>query len=356
MNENLLSALLFATAGTCLLVIVANRWLIGMRDGWFKMPLIGMAGAGLTFAPAAAGFIAGNTWWSAAPALVLGGIAAGETHRAWLRRRFRGDAPVERQNYGVTLARPVTTTDLSIARFEVALPRWRDTHLRVAHISDLHVNEGMPRSYYLEMWQRVAAAAPDLLLITGDFVNHANEIPILNEVLAARPRGIRAFAILGNHDYWSDPDLVRAALTRADIDVLGNSHRRLAHEGHAGLIVAGCEDPWSPSRWSAPEKQPGDALLVLTHTADNIYRLNRAGADIVLSGHYHAGQFRIPSFGSLVVPSLFGRRFDHGHFNVEGTHLFVTAGVGSAPALRIYCQPDLFIIDITGQQSIRGGT
>ena len=89
-------------------------------------------------------------------------------------------------------------------------------------------------------------------------------------------------------------------------------------------------------------------MLVLSHTADNIYALNRAGADAVFSGHYHAGQIRVPGLGSLVVPSMFGRRFDHGHFNVDGTHLFVTAGIGSAPALRIYCKPDVYIVDISG--------
>ncbi|MFH0909177.1 MAG: metallophosphoesterase [bacterium] len=349
--ENIASALLFAAAGMGLLVIVANRWLIDMREGWHKLPLIGLVGAGLTLAPATAGFVAGDTWWTVAPVLVLGGIAAGETHRAWLRRRFRGAAPVERHNHGVALARPVTTTDLAVARFEIELPDWHDTHLRIAHISDLHVNDALPRAFYLEMWQRVAAAAPDLLLITGDFINHAEEIPILDEVLAARPRGMRTFAVFGNHDYWSAPDQVRASLARADIDVLGNGHRRLAREGHPCVIIAGCEDPWSPSRWSPAVKKRGDALLVLSHTADNIYPLNRAGADAVFSGHYHAGQVRIPRLGSLVVPSLFGRRFDHGHFNVNGTHLFVTAGIGSAPALRIYCQPDLFVVDIMGRGS-----
>jgi uncharacterized protein len=67
----------------------------------------------------------------------------------------------------------------------------------------------------------------------------------------------------------------------------------------------------------------------------------------VFAGHYHAGQYRLPWLGALVVPSTYGRRFDHGHFVVSNTHLFVSAGIGATdPPRRIYCQPDLFIVDI----------
>jgi len=58
-------------------------------------------------------------------------------------------------------------------------------------------------------------------------------------------------------------------------------------------------------------------------------------------------QIRVPLLGSIIVPSVYGRRFDHGHFIVNGSHLFVAGGIGAAnPAFRIYCQPDLFIVDI----------
>lgn len=91
-----------------------------------------------------------------------------------------------------------------------------------------------------------------------------------------------------------------------------------------------------------------DALsIVLMHTPDNIYRLSEAGADLVFAGHFHAGQIRLPYLGSLVIPSTYGRRFDHGHFAVNGTQLFVTSGIGSTdPPFRFYCQPDIFFVDV----------
>ena len=73
-------------------------------------------------------------------------------------------------------------------------------------------------------------------------------------------------------------------------------------------------------------------------------------------------QTKIPIIlGSIVIPSIYGRRFDHGHFVIKGTHLFIASGVGAAnPPVRIYCQPDIFIVDILpGKKGIiiaNGGT
>jgi hypothetical protein len=88
---------------------------------------------------------------------------------------------------------------------------------------------------------------------------------------------------------------------------------------------------------------------MLTHTPDNLYALCDLGYAAIFAGHYHGGQIRLPGLGALVVPSRYGRRFDRGHFVMNGTHLFVTTGVGSAePPVRLWCQPDVLIVDIEG--------
>jgi predicted MPP superfamily phosphohydrolase len=92
------------------------------------------------------------------------------------------------------------------------------------------------------------------------------------------------------------------------------------------------------------------ATLVLSHTPDNVYALAEQGATAVFAGHTHGGQMRVPWLGPLIVPSRYGRRFDRGHFDVEGTHLYVSAGVGAdAPPLRLWCPPDLVVVDLVGK-------
>jgi predicted MPP superfamily phosphohydrolase len=126
--------------------------------------------------------------------------------------------------------------------------------------------------------------------------------------------------------------------------------------GDASLRICGCEEPWSERDWNLPQGGTGEPILALTHTADNIYRLNRDGVNVVFAGHSHAGQIQIPWLGPLVVPSDHGRCFDHGHFVIRGTHLFVTAGVGVAgPPLRIYCQPDIFVVDFKASPPRQNG-
>jgi uncharacterized protein len=78
-----------------------------------------------------------------------------------------------------------------------------------------------------------------------------------------------------------------------------------------------------------------------------VFSYSRMGAAAMFTGHYHGGQFRLPFLGALVVPSTHGRRFDRGHFKVGPTHLFVSAGMGcAAPAYRIYCPPDFYVVDL----------
>lgn len=82
-----------------------------------------------------------------------------------------------------------------------------------------------------------------------------------------------------------------------------------------------------------------------------MYDLAELGAAVVFAGHTHGGQWRLPLLGSVVIPSRYGRRFDLGHFMIEDTNLFVSAGVGSdQPPLRLYCNPELLVVDVTDRR------
>ena len=161
------------------------------------------------------------------------------------------------------------------------------------------------------------------------------------------------YAVLGNHDHWTDPEQIQALLARKGHPDAGEHVRgRIELDGQPiqliGCDYGGFADIRIPEIPSRPVLK-----LVLCHTPDAIYELARAGADAVFSGHNHAGQARIPWLGPLIVPSRLGRLFDHGHFVVEGAHLFVSSGVGAAtPPLRFYCQPDIFVVDVAGGRSL----
>lgn len=353
-----LSISLSLAAGACLYLILLNRYLLLLEDGGIKVPLTRVIMLVIGLGTVTYGYWTAGTAWMLLPIAILATVGLGELQRLLIRRRARGAPPVETTDFGITWGKPDTTTDLAVLRYELPAPGWTGRDLRIVHVSDLHMDGNLPEAHYAATVARVREAAPDLLIFTGDFVRRADDVADLPAVLSGVRGRLATLAILGNHDYWADARRVADAVLASGVTLLSDRCLRLEIDG-VSLLVCGDEGPWSGSGWQPPQVPPGELALLLTHTPDNVYRLSRLGYTAIFAGHYHAGQIRLPGVGSLVVPSRYGRRFDHGHFVVNGTHLFVTAGIGSAvPPRRIYCQPDFFIVDVRAapeDRAISGG-
>jgi len=340
--------LVAAVAAFGLWAFVVNREVINWRDSEAKrLTIVALA---LFFAVVAAVPL-WRRWhgpWTRAALVVVVVFSLGETRRAWLRYQYAletaGGAPIE-------LFHPVTTTDLTVRHFELALPGLLVPRLRVVQVTDLHITEELPKEYYQRIQDRIRAEAPDLLLFTGDYLSQIRRLPLLEEWLAGVPHArYGSYGVLGNHDHWVDRgQKVNGVFTHAGVTMLGGSCTTVTIHGAPGLRLCGTEFPWGPKldRAAIDQGAPGSSpLLVLSHTPDNIYALKDLGAAAVFSGHTHGGQMRVPVIGAIIIPSSYGRRFDLGHFNVGGAHLYVSAGVGAdQPPLRIYCPPELLEVD-----------
>jgi predicted MPP superfamily phosphohydrolase len=283
--------------------------------------------------------------WTRAGVLVVLVLLAGELRRAWLRYSY---ATEQAGIPPIALWRPITTTELELVHLESRLPGLAVPRLRVVHVTDLHITEALPKEYYARLSRELAAREPDLVLLTGDYLSQLSRLPLLAAWLEGLPHARYGyFAVLGNHDLWLDAKGIRALLAENGVTTLSGTCAtvRLAS---GGVRLCGTEAPWGPKlepavAQNAAEKLP---LVVMTHTPDNVYALHELGAAAVFAGHTHGGQIRLPVVGSIIVPSVYGRRFDLGHFNVEGTELYVSAGVGAdEPPLRIYCPPELAEVD-----------
>jgi hypothetical protein len=344
--------LLSTVAGFFVSLLMLSRQLIQIEDSAHKGPLILLVFAAITGGFAAAGWVFLGPPWALVPAGILLLVAAGEARRFAIRRFCAGSSPIGTIPHKVGYFRPFTTTDIVVHRFAVELATWHGSPLRIAQLTDLHVNMNLPGDYYRRAFDLAAECEPDLVVLTGDFVSKPDDVSALARVL--RPCGKRGtFAVLGNHDYWSGAEAVRSAIRDAGLTLLTDNSVRVPMDGGA-VQITGCDCPWGASPCTVPDPGDGIPRLVLSHTPDNIYRISRQSADIVFSGHCHAGQMRIPLLGSIVVPSVYGRRFDHGHFVVHGTHLFVASGIGTAGLpFRVYCQPDIFVVDVSGASGRR---
>lgn len=347
----LTSILLYCTAGLCVFVIFLNRVLILLRSSRRKGPTILAALIVIVGSFIVMGYFFYRPPWVFAPAALLGLLVLGEVRRGWIRHRCAGTGPVDTVPHKVDITNPVTTTDLAVHTYEVAHPKWRGERLRIVHLTDLHVHPNLPLEYYQEALSIAEQASPDVAVFTGDFVSCAEALGRLEKVLRPISR-LESYAVLGNHDYWANPDAIGKVVRGCGLRLLsGESHALAVYDNQ--IVFTGYDYPWGTRNKSIPPQESGKLHVVLSHTPDNIYRISRSSADFAFCGHYHAGQIRMPFLGPIVVPSVYGRRFDHGHFIVNGTHLFVASGIGAVfPPRRIYCQPDIFIVDIVAENAI----
>jgi hypothetical protein len=239
---------------------------------------------------------------------------------------------------------------VQLSRHEVIVPRLpaRLDGLRVLHISDLHVHPGSE-----EVWQIAALAATtphDLVCYTGDFIDSDDDFGRLSAFLRSMPGACPAYAVLGNHDYMpygrdrgaNDVRRLRALLAGAGITVMTNE-TRLLYEG--ALCLAGVDDP-ATGRDDLDTALAGvpatRCAVLLAHSPDIVLRLGRHRPSLILCGHTHGGQIRLPGIGPLLTESRLPRRFAMGLQRWQGTQLFVSRGVGySGLDIRIGCPPEI---------------
>lgn len=208
----------------------------------------------------------------------------------------------------------------------------RHDGLRVAHITDVHCGRITPPEHIRAAVALANRARPDLIAMTGDYVCwKRDEVPLVAELLA----GLTAAPVvctLGNHDYFATPggDDVAAALEQSGYTVLRNQHRTLSVRG-APLHVVGVDDPVTrkddigASFEGVPD---GGTRLVLCHCPEKADELAERGAHLVLAGHTHGGQVNVRGITDRIFKRAGRRYYETGLYEVGGTWLYVSAGVG----------------------------
>jgi predicted MPP superfamily phosphohydrolase len=236
--------------------------------------------------------------------------------------------------------------DIEVTRHEVKVPGLpRSFHgYRIAFLTDTHVASFMRRAFYREVVARTMAFDPDLVLLGGDFVTWERHIPLMAELLLT---GLEArdgvFAVLGNHDYWANGDGVVAAMTARGVRFVVN-RSVLLRRGDDVLPLLGIDEiyrgePDVPAAFSAIPA--GSACIGISHHPDVVDLLDGRRVDLLLCGHTHGGQIRVPFFGSIVVPSRHEGRYAAGFHRAGDVLMYVSRGIGSIPPLRILCRPEV---------------
>lgn len=218
---------------------------------------------------------------------------------------------------------------------------------RIAQVSDVHHSGMVPVEEVRRVVELANAARPDLIVLTGDYTTkRAGFVEPCAEALGGlrAPEGV--WAVLGNHDHYTDAELTTRALTKRGISVLSNANTEL-RRGADSLRLVGVDDwGWGKAdlRRALDGVGAGSPTVLLSHEPV-VFDMPRArGVSLVLSGHTHGGQVCLPLLGA---PALLFAPFKYlrGLYEREGSRLYVSRGTGMIGLpVRIGARPEVAVL------------
>jgi predicted MPP superfamily phosphohydrolase len=223
---------------------------------------------------------------------------------------------------------------------------------RFVHLSDFHLRGSWSKGYD-ELIERIEQAAPDLLLITGDFIDdkhdHRPGLATLRKLLPRLKSRLGSYAILGNHDV----DVLQPYLREMGVNVI-NGQRALLQSGTGATLeligFPGLARTDLDAHFVAaqPPKSPDALRIVLSHYPDQFRRARPLSADFYLAGHTHGGQICLPGGIPLITHDRMPRSQCKGVHRLDRTWFIVSRGLGySGIPARLFCPSEVLEVTLT---------
>ena len=218
------------------------------------------------------------------------------------------------------------------------LPRDWDG-LSIVQFADTHFRGAVTRQFFEEVCDQAVALKPDIFVFTGDLLDDQQLLEWLPSTFGRLKAPLGQYFVLGNHDWYQDPNAIRREFERFGwVDLASRSIPITAPGKTSSILIAGDETPWMGTH---PTISDDRFCVLLSHTPDNISWARDHHIDLMLAGHTHGGQIRLPLFGPVYSPSSFGCRFASGVFWLEPTLLYVSRGISGREPIRYQCVPEL---------------
>lgn len=252
--------------------------------------------------------------------------------------------------------------EIDIVQHTIVIPRLPEAFkgFRIVQISDIHFREYTEAAFLKLVLHEVNALKADLVALTGDFVSYG---PLARRrsvgwaytcgELLTRIQCPLRYAVLGNHDCIVNEAAATDALTTHGIPVLNNASIPLERGGQriwlAGIADALNGNPGPDFERAIPKtaRRDNERVVLLAHEPDILPRVTKHGVDLMLSGHTHGGQVRLPFLPPLHLPPM-GVRYVEGYFRLGQTQLYVNRGIGTVGLpFRLNCPPEITMITLT---------
>jgi predicted MPP superfamily phosphohydrolase len=213
--------------------------------------------------------------------------------------------------------------------------------LSIVHFADTHFTGAVTRSYFEAVCEQAISLQPDLFVFTGDLLDDINLVDWISKTLGPLRAPLGQYFVLGNHDWYAGPAQIRAQFEQCGwTDVSGRSTELVA-AGKPAICLAGDESPWMGNHPDLSQPRPEMFRILLSHTPDNINWAKGEGIDLMLAGHTHGGQIRLPILGPVYSPSRYCCRYASGVFWEEPTLMYVSRAISGREPIRYLCPPEL---------------
>ncbi|TGE38879.1 metallophosphoesterase [Desulfosporosinus fructosivorans] len=238
---------------------------------------------------------------------------------------------------------------IAVKRYTIAISKLPTEFqgFTILHLTDLHSKDyGDAQKHLIELINRQQF---DAVAITGDLVDKSNSIM---EPAIALVKGLQSkpvFFVPGNHEWWTNYQ-IKSPLEDHGVHILENRHFKY-HIGSSHIWIMGVDDPYlGRDKLNMALADVTDSMpkVLLAHAPNIFSKAVEANADLVLVGHTHGGQVRLPLIGAVVAPGegLFPE-FDYGQFTSGSTNMIINGGLGeSVLPIRFYNRPEIVLVTL----------
>jgi predicted MPP superfamily phosphohydrolase len=224
--------------------------------------------------------------------------------------------------------------------------------MKVGFIADIHRSPFVAKSDISRATRVLQGLKPDLILIGGDFVKgKAKYIHSCSKILSKLKAQLGVYAVLGNHDYWTNPDIIVSSLEDNHIRVLINESVQLEWNDSRFYLI-GLDDAWEGRpqlRKALNNTARKDMKILLVHEPDYADRIKSVDnwIPLQLSGHSHGGQVSIPFAGPIYYPYL-AEKYPSGLRRVRESDrwVYTTKGIGVTIPVRFNCRPEVSLLTL----------
>jgi predicted MPP superfamily phosphohydrolase len=231
--------------------------------------------------------------------------------------------------------------------------------IRILHLTDFHVERLTRREE--KVLALIDELRPDLIVYTGDllsfsYIDDATAQADCRALMSKLHAPLGVFAVPGTPLVDTEPALERVLAGLDNVTLLRGCAVSLPEYPCVKLIGLNCTHDPALDGASLDEELAGlsadDYKILLYHAPDLMPEAARHGVDLVLCGHTHGGQVRLPLIGAVFTSSVYGRRYQMGEYRDGGTTMYVSRGIGmegkGMPRMRFLCEPEIELIELRG--------